>query len=82
LNGGFLARGRFTQRIQKYPPWSWHLGHAIAHLLSWQLGRVVTATDEVGDVWVGFRCEACARLDAVEPGHAVWHRRPKDGDFT
>jgi hypothetical protein len=82
LNGGFLARERFTHRIQKYPPWSWHLWHAFMHLFHFQDGTVVTATDEVGDVWVGFRCRACGRLDGAEPGYSVWHRRPKDGEFT
>lgn len=82
MNGGFLARGRLTQRMQKFPPWSWHFWHAIKHVFHSQDGRVVTATDEVGDVWVAFECAECGRLDGVEPGCTVWHRRPKDAAFN
>jgi hypothetical protein len=82
LSGGFLARERLTHLITKYPPASWHFWHSLMHLFHFQLGRVVTATDEVGDVWVGFQCAKCARLDGIEPGYAVWNRRPKDGAFN
>jgi len=36
--------------------------HAIAHLLKWNEGRVVTKLDEDSNVWVGFQCDQCGKV--------------------
>lgn len=36
--------------------------HRLAHRLHWQLGRVVSATDSRGRVWVGFECATCGQV--------------------
>lgn len=78
-----LGRRLFgTMRHTNAPPFPWHLSHSIVHLLHWQLGTVVTATDCQGDVWVGFRCDHCGKICGVEPAYQVWRRRPQDRCFT
>ena len=37
--------------------------HRLAHLLKWNLGRVISALDEHGNVWVAFRCDKCGAID-------------------
>jgi hypothetical protein len=39
--------------------------HRLAHALGWNLGRVVSATDSRGQVWVGFECTACGQVDGA-----------------
>lgn len=57
--------------------------HRLAHRLRWQLGYVVSAHDQAGNVWLGFRCATCGRLSSVEPGIEFFRtHRPPDEDFT
>ena len=36
--------------------------HMIKHWLGWNRGRVVSATDEDGNIWVAFECSECGKI--------------------
>jgi len=36
--------------------------HALAHWLQLNTGQVVSETDELGRVWVGFQCARCGSI--------------------
>jgi len=36
--------------------------HKLAHLLGWNLGKVVSKLDDDGNVWVGFQCTQCGKI--------------------
>jgi hypothetical protein len=40
--------------------------HFIAHLLGWYTGQVVSAIDDDGDTWIGFRCNTCNTVDGEQ----------------
>lgn len=87
LNGGFLARLRGTHRHTSTPPLSSHLSHCMAHRLGWNRGTVVAATDDLGMVWVAFRCVTCGRVTFAAPAYGVVldgdrDRAPPDEAFT
>lgn len=42
--------------------------HTLAHWLGYNTGQVVSKTDELGCVWVGFHCDQCG---SVEGWHCV-----------
>lgn len=42
--------------------------HRIAHWLHWNLGTVVSALDERGTVWIGFRCATCGKVSGITCG--------------
>lgn len=39
--------------------------HRIAHWLHWNLGFLVSALDERGTVWIGFRCATCGKVSGI-----------------
>lgn len=87
LYGGFLARLRGTHRHTNMPPLPWHLSHDIAHCLGMNRGFVVAATDDLGMVWVGFRCAGCGKLNHAAPAYGVVldadrDHKPPDEAFT
>lgn len=52
--------------------------HQLAHKLDWHLGRVVSAIDRQGTIWIGFRCSHCGRITGI---HASVVDQPKPEEF-
>lgn len=52
--------------------------HRLAHWLGWNRGWVVTALDQRGTVWIGFKCSVCGRISGI---HASMTHRPRAEDF-
>lgn len=52
--------------------------HWLAHRLGLNQGRVVSALDDHGRVWIGFRCTACGKLSDPHPSLLD---QPLDRDF-
>jgi hypothetical protein len=50
--------------------------HRLAHALGWNLGRVVSATDSRGQVWIGFECTACGQVDGTHIAQCLPERDP------
>ena len=42
-----------------------YIRHRIAHRLHWQLGQVISATDEQDRVWVAFQCATCGEITSA-----------------
>jgi hypothetical protein len=38
------------------------LRHMLSHWLGWNTGHVVSALDDEGNVWIGFRCATCGAI--------------------
>jgi hypothetical protein len=36
--------------------------HRLRHLMHWQRGHVVTAYNDKGELWIGFRCVVCGEV--------------------
>lgn len=47
--------------------------HRVQHAVRWQFGHVVTALDDHGTVWIGFRCSRCGEITGI---HASFQDRP------
>lgn len=43
--------------------------HRLAHWLGWHLGRVVSALDRNGTIWIGFRCGTCGKVNGIHATH-------------
>lgn len=54
------------------------LKHRIEHWLGWNTGKVVSALDKRGTVWIGFRCSQCGKVSGI---HASWLEAPKTWEF-
>lgn len=52
--------------------------HRIAHRLGWHHGRVVSALDRNGTVWIAFCCGKCGKLNGI---HAAYSYQPKPEEF-
>jgi hypothetical protein len=55
------------------------LWHRIVHWLGWHHGRVVSALDKRGTVWIGFRCGKCGGISGI---HAAYSQQPPPGAFS
>lgn len=53
--------------------------HRIAHWFGWNLGHVVSALDDRGTVWIGFRCATCGRISGI---HASYTQAPPPSAFS
>lgn len=47
------------------PPWYRRLAHHVAHWRGLNEGRIVSALDRRGNVWIGFRCTACGQVAGI-----------------
>jgi hypothetical protein len=52
--------------------------HRIAHRLGWNMGYVVSALDDRGTVWIGFKCARCGRIEGI---HADYSQQPELSRF-
>ena len=61
--------------------------HRLAHWLGLNLGRVVSALDRRGTVWIGFKCAECGRSGGIDrrchdgspgDGGRIWKRGDQD----
>lgn len=41
------------------------LFHRIVHFFSMNSGRVVSHTDEHGNIWLGFQCDKCGQVSGA-----------------
>lgn len=39
--------------------------HKVAHFFSCNTGRVVSHTDEQGNIWIGFQCDQCGQVSGA-----------------
>jgi hypothetical protein len=56
------------------------LRHTFAHLLRWNVGKVVSCYDASGNLWMAFRCEDCGRISHKEL-NSFCHPAPPDEKF-
>ena len=48
--------------------------HWLAHLFGWNTGKVVSAIDKHGWVWIAFQCDTCGKLSGKHPTKNVAKR--------
>lgn len=52
--------------------------HGVAHVLHVQRGRVVSAYNQQGTLFVGYKCSRCGKVTGIS---AVWAFHPDAKDF-
>jgi hypothetical protein len=52
--------------------------HRLAHRLGSNFGRVVSATDDRGQVWRGFECALCGEINGAHVARLADGRRSSD----
>jgi hypothetical protein len=52
--------------------------HRLAHRLGSNFGRIVNATDDRGQVWIGFECALCGEVNGARVARLADGRRPSD----
>lgn len=54
--------------------------HRLAHLLGWNFGRVVSAYDRRGNLWMARKCDQCGHVSG-KGLNSLSHPAPADAEF-
>lgn len=52
--------------------------HRVAHWFGWNRGYVVSALDQRGTVWIGYKCVICGKIGGI---HAAHSQTPPESAF-